>query len=102
MRVGDQVVSIVDPINEIVLTTYLRLVRIQRALAPDEAVHLRRTDIDLLAGVLDLHDHGLEERLVTQSKMTPQAAAELRFEMIRRRHPLAGGHETSGSDSFDQ
>ena len=91
MRVGDQVVSIVDPNNEIVLTTYLRLVRIQRALAPDEAVHLRRTDIDLLAGVLDLHDHGLEERLVSQLKMTPQAAAELRFKMIRRRHPSQGG-----------
>ena len=90
MRVGEQVVSIVEPDNEVVLTTYLWLVRQQRALGPDEAVHLRRTDIDLLASVLDLHDHSLEERLVSHLFMTPQAAAELRFKMIRRRHPSQG------------
>jgi transcriptional regulator with XRE-family HTH domain len=90
MRVGEQVVSLVDPDNEIVLTTYLRLVRQQRGLRPQDPVHLRRTDVDLLAGVLDLHDHALEERLVTKLGMTAQAAAELRFKMIRRRHPSTG------------
>ena len=90
MRVGEQVVSIVDPDNEVVLTTYLRLVREQRGLKPQDPVQLRRTDVDLLASVLDLHDMSLEDRLVSQLGMTPQAAAELRFKMIRRRHPSTG------------
>jgi transcriptional regulator with XRE-family HTH domain len=89
MRVGDQVVSIMDPDNEVVLTTYLRLVRQQRVLSPEESVHLRRTDVDLLSGVLDLHDHALEERLVEKLGMSSQAAADLRQKMIRRRHPSA-------------
>jgi transcriptional regulator with XRE-family HTH domain len=90
MRVGEQVVSIVDPNNEVVLTTYLRLVREQRGLKPENAVSLRRTDVDLLASVLDLHDPGLEDRLVSQLGMTPDGAAELRYRMIRRRHPSTG------------
>jgi transcriptional regulator with XRE-family HTH domain len=90
MRVGDAVVSIVDPDNEVVLTTYLRLVRQQRGLWPDDEVHLRRSDIDMLSTVLDLRDDALEERLVTFVGLTPEAAAELRFQMIRRRHPSAG------------
>jgi Helix-turn-helix domain len=90
MRVGEQVVSLVNPDNEVVLTTYLRLVRQQRGLRPQDPVHLRRTDVDLLAGVLDLHDPSLEDRLVSKLGMTPQAAAELRFKMIRRRHPSTG------------
>lgn len=90
MRVGEQVVSIVEPDNEVVLTTYLRLVREQRGLKPENPVQLRRTDVDLLASVLDLHDMSLEDRLVSQLGMTPQAAAELRYKMIRRRHPSTG------------
>jgi transcriptional regulator with XRE-family HTH domain len=89
MRVGTAVVSIVEPNNEIVLATYLRLVRQQRGLWPDDTVRLRGTDIDLLSGVLDLRDEGLEDRLVNQIGLTPEAAAELRFRMIRRRHPSA-------------
>jgi transcriptional regulator with XRE-family HTH domain len=87
MRVGTAVVSIVEPNNEIVLTTFLRLVRQQRGLWPDDKVSLRGTDVDLLSTVLDLNDETLENRLVHQIGLTPQAAAELRFRMIRRRHP---------------
>lgn len=90
MRVGAAVVSIVDASNEVVLQTYLRLVRQQRGLWPDDSVQLRGSDIDMLSSVLDLRDDCLEDRLVSQIGMSPAAAAELRFRMIRRRHPSAG------------
>jgi transcriptional regulator with XRE-family HTH domain len=90
MRVGDSVVSIVEPDNEIVLTTYLRLVRHQRGLWPEDTVHLRKSDIDLLSRTLDLRDQTLEQRLVAHVGLSPEAAAELRFKLIKRRHPSAG------------
>ena len=90
MRVGDALVAVSDADNENVLTTYLNLVRQQRALPDTSYVHIRRSDIDLLANALDLHDELLEVHLVRLVGLSPQTAAELRMHLIRRRHPSSG------------
>lgn len=90
MRVGETIVALPSPDNQAILDTYLRLVRLQRNLPLEAYVHIRKTDIDLLANTLDLHDEHLEERLVVMVGMSPQAAAELRYTLVRRRHPSSG------------
>lgn len=90
MRVGESIVAVPNPNNQLILETYLRLVRQQRQLPADSYVHIRKSDIDLLANTLDLHDELLEKRLVVMVGMSPQAAAELRYTLVRRRHPSSG------------
>jgi hypothetical protein len=71
--------------NEALLRTYLGLVAEQREVVLGRGVHLRRSDIAVLAELLDLEDADLEARLQRILRLSGTEAAALHRRLLRQR-----------------
>jgi hypothetical protein len=87
LTVGDRTTVLTcDPgDNEALLRTYLGLVAEQREVILGRGVHLRRSDIAVLAELLDLDDADLEGRLRRILRLSETEAAALHRRLLRQR-----------------